>query len=49
MSTAPTLKTAADALLQIIVKGDLERCHPAHLEAIQSGSVSWQDGTPIPH
>jgi hypothetical protein len=49
MNTAPTLEDAADALLQIIVKGDLERRHPAHLEAIQSGSVSWHDATPIPH
>ena len=34
MSTAPTLETAADALLQIIVKGDLERRHPENPEAM---------------
>ncbi|MCJ2143329.1 hypothetical protein [Methylobacterium sp. E-066] len=47
--TATPIATAADALLQVIVKGDLERRHAPNPKAAHASSTSWHEATMIPH
>jgi len=46
---ATPIEAAADALLQVIVKGDLERRQAPNPKAIQAGSTPWHNATTIPH
>jgi hypothetical protein len=46
---ATPIEAAADALLQVIVKGDLERRHALIPKAAHGDSASWHDATLIPH
>ncbi|MCJ2132689.1 hypothetical protein MKK69_01160 [Methylobacterium sp. J-026] len=46
---ATPIEAAADALLQVIVRGDLERRQAPNLGAIPAGPPSWHDATVIPH
>ncbi|MCJ2099267.1 hypothetical protein [Methylobacterium sp. E-046] len=43
------IEAAADALLQVIVKGDLERRQAPDPKVAQGVSTSWHDATTIPH
>ena len=43
------IQAAANALLQVIVKRDLERRHGLTLKATQGDTPSWHDVTTIPH
>lgn len=46
---ATPIETAADALLRVIVKRDLERRHAVTPKATQADAASWHDVTTIPH
>jgi hypothetical protein len=46
---ATPIEAAADALLQVIVKRDLERRHAPDPKVAQGVSTSWHDATTIPH
>ncbi|GJE14603.1 hypothetical protein [Methylobacterium longum] len=46
---ATPIEAAADALLQVIVKGDLEHRQAPDPKVAQCVSSSWHDATTIPH
>jgi hypothetical protein len=46
---ATPIEAAADALLQVIVKGDLERRSALIPKSTHGDSASWHEATKIPH